>query len=297
MAHVGVFKALHENGITPDLIVGSSIGSVLGAVYAYIKDPALVEVFADKFSSNKMMQRMERIITRHGENAFSKGLSFLSFTFGLVHAFWREGILSEEMVKRSYSKILGEGVLFSNKFLIEDTAIPFAALTTDYNTAEAVAVTRGELPTYLYASSAFPGLCKPVIHGSRMLMDGGITSVVPVLAAHLLGAKKIIAVDTYPDIRQPAFKNGINAINLATDIRGHRLNIVEKDMADIVITPDINKYKFYEFSKLNACKEAGYRATIEQMKHIGAVAACPKVDTDLDIKRQAMESLYPFAVI
>ena len=297
MAHVGVFKALHEHGIEPDLIVGSSIGSVFGAVYAYIRDPSLVEGFAERFANNAMLRKMERSLPRRGGNLLARGVSVMSFACGVLHAFWRQGILSEDLVKRYYNNILGEGVLFSNRFLIEDTAIPFAALTTDYRTAEAVAVTKGELPTFLYASSAFPGLCKPVLHGGRMLMDGGIISVVPVIAAHMLGARKIIAVDTEPTVKQTAFKTGIQAINLATDIRGHRLNIVEKSLADVVISPDIKSYKFFEFSKATACKQAGYEATLKALDRIEAAAACPKVDENMSIKRKAMEAFYPFAVI
>jgi len=297
MAHVGVFKALHEHGIEPDLIVGSSIGSVLGAVYAYMKDPVYVEGFANKFSSNKIMQRMERTINRHGETVFSRIVSFLAFSSGIIHAFWRQGIVSEELVKKAYSNILGDGVLLSRKFLIEDTAIPFAALTTDYNTAEAVAVTKGELPTILYASSAYPGLCKPVLYGGRVLMDGGVISVVPVLAAHLLGAKKIIAVDTEPKATKKACKNGVEVINHAADIRGHRLNIFEKNLADIVISPDINGYKFYEFSKMNECKDAGYRETVKTIDRIKGLVSSPDYDSEIYHKRQTMEAYYPFAVI
>ncbi len=297
MAHAGVFKALHEHGIEPDLIVGSSIGSVLGAVYAYLQDPVYVEGFANRFSSNKMLQKMERTINRHGETVFSKATSFLAFSFGIINAFRRQGIVSEELVKKIYANILGDGVLLSRKFLIEDTAIPFAALTTDYNTAEAVAVTKGELPTILYASSAYPGLCKPVLYGGRVLMDGGVISVVPVLAAHLLGAKKIIAIDTESKTAQKSFKNGVEVINHAANIRGHRLNIVEKKLADIVISPDINGYKFYEFSKMKECQEAGYKETIKAIDRIKGLVSSPDHDSEIYHKRQTMEAYYPFAVI
>ncbi|MCD6570079.1 MAG: patatin-like phospholipase family protein [Deltaproteobacteria bacterium] len=296
MAHVGVFKALHENGIEPDLVVGSSIGAVLGAVYAYIKDPSYVERFADRFSSNRMVLTLERSLGSNNGNPISRVGTFLSFTFGLFHGFWRQGILSQEFVKKVYKNILGDGVLFNRNFNIEDTAIPFAPLTTDYSTAEAVAVTKGDLPTFLYASSAFPGLCKPVLHGTRVLMDGGIISVVPVMAAHLLGAKRIIAIDTEEEVTKPRYKNAIEAISMATGIRGHRLNIVEKNLADIVVSPYINGYKWYEFSKVNECKEAGYNAAIQNIDGIKALIGSSP-DEDIYHKRDAMAELYPFAVI
>jgi len=297
MAHLGVFRALHENGIEPDLIVGCSVGSVLGAVYAYIKDPNYVDLFANKFSNNKMLGRMEQSINRNRGNLLTKTISFMTFTFGFLNSLWRMGILSEELVKKAYTNILGDGVLHSNKFMIEDTAIPFAALTTDYNTAEAVAVTKGELPTFLYASCAFPGLCKPVMHNDRVLMDGGIISVVPVMAAHLLGAKKIIAVDTEPKVHKRRCDNALQAMDHAANIRGHRLNIVEKNLADITISPNINGYKFYEFSKMNECRKAGYQETIKVIDTIKTLADCPKEDRRKYLQRISMEANYPFAVI
>lgn len=295
MAHAGVFRALHDNGIEPDLIVGSSIGSVLGAVYAYKKDPLYVEGFAWSFSNNKTMQRLENSLNRHRGTMFSKAVSTASYAIGLMHAFWRQGILSEDLVKKAFKNVLGNGILLSRKFLFEDTAIPFAALTTDYASAEAVAVTHGELPTFLYASAAFPGICKPVIFNNRVLMDGGIISVVPVMAAHLLGAQKIIAIDTEPKVTKSFYKNAIQAINMATDIRGHRLNIVEKNLADITISPDIKHYKFYEFSKMEECKKAGYDATMQAMDKIKDIVSA--TDSVKIQGRQAMEPFYPFAVI
>jgi len=295
MAHLGVFRALHENGIEPDLIVGSSIGSVLGGVYAYIRDPHYVDIFADKFSKNPTFIRLENILNGSGGNILTKVLSKVAYAASIVHACSRHGFLSEELVRRAFSNILGKGVLNSHKFLLEDTAIPFAALTTDYASAEAVAVTQGELPTFLYASSAFPGICKPVRHGKRVLMDGGIISVLPVMAAHLLGAKKIIAIDTEAVVTRSELKNSIQSINTATDIRGHRLNIIEKNLADITISPSIKDYRFFEFSKWEICRKAGYDAAIAEMDMIKTLAGDSASKKSQN--RVNYEPYYPFAVI
>ncbi len=295
MAHLGVFRALHEHGIEPDLIVGSSIGSVLGGVYAYIRDPHYVDIFADKFSKNETLIRLENILRGSGGNILTKLISKTAYAASVIHACRRHGFLSEELVRKAFRNILGKGILNSHKFLLEDTAIPFAALTTDYASAEAVAVTQGELPKFLYASSAFPGICKPVLHGDRVLMDGGIISVLPVMAAHLLGAKKIIAVDTEAVVTRSHLKNSIQSINTATDIRGFRLNIVEKGLADITISPAIKNYRFFEFSKWEACRKAGYDSTIECIDSIKSIASSS--ESVKSYQRTSYESYYPFAVI
>lgn len=297
LCHVGVFRALHEHGIEPDLVVGSSIGSVLGAVYAYIREPRYVESFAQRFSSNPLLLKLERSINRTRCSSAGRLGSCMSVMFGTFHAFWRHGILSEDLVRHAFRHILGENILQANRFLIEDTAIPFAALTTDSRSAEAVAVTRGEMPTFLYASSAFPGLCKPVRHAGRLLMDGGVISVVPVLAAHLLGARRIIAVDTETSVVGSSCVNGLEAINLATDIRASWINRVEKDLADITISPQVKQCRFYEFSRADECRRAGYKAALSLMPQVERLMARREPEEEKLHMRRALEPSYPFAVI
>jgi NTE family protein len=297
MAHTGVIRALYENGLEPDIVVGSSVGSVFGGVYAYVKNPDSLDRFADNFSNNIMMKRLENALKRRSGGVLSKAAGKASYFFYVLYASMCQGVFSEHLMKKAYSNILGKGILLNHKFMIENTGIPFSALTTDYNSAEAVAITKGEMPTFLYASCAFPGLCKPVSFNGRALMDGGVVSNIPVMAAHLLGARNIIAVDTEQHLAAPVYKNAFQSINVATEIRGYRWNIVEKELADIVITPDIKHYRFYEFSKARTCREEGYSAASASMDAIKELFNKKESTSMKHERRTHMEQLYPFAVI
>jgi len=297
MAHVGVFLELEKEGIHPDLIVGSSIGSVMGSVYAYKNEAAFVHDFARKFSSNRLALLLERYMTTDPHNFFSKLLSFFSFTAGFVHSYWNQGFLSYSLVKRAYQDVFGKDVLSSRTFNIEDCKIPFAALTADLNTGNAVILSHGDLAKAVFASSAMPGICKPLDWDHMLLLDGGVISLVPVLAAHLLGAKKIIAVDTETKIKASIYKNSIETIDTASSMRGYRWNMMETKMADIVLPLEgISEHSFYQFSHAGQCVEIGHRAIRSKMQEVkDLIAARP--DNAKIRRRKELESFYPYVII
>lgn len=280
MAHVGVFSELEKRGIVPDLIVGTSIGSVVGGVYAYKNDAAFLEDFAGRFADNPVMRVMERGFVQQG-NGNKRGraplrrmASFASYLSGVTHSYWREGYLSSPMLQRVYRNVLGRGVLESRSFFAEDTAIDYAAVAADMWSGNAAVLTSGSMPDVMYASSAYPGVCKPIeMHGMK-LIDGGVISTVPVLAAHLLGAERIIAVETEAGLNGNGASSAVETLNYAGGLRGWRWNMLETGLADVVVeTEDIRKYRFYEFSRAGECLQAGRDAVLDKMDCIEAVVA------------------------
>ncbi len=161
-AHIGVLRALGEAGIDFDVVAGTSIGALVGAVYASGKLPEL-----------------ERISRRYGV----KDLPFL-----LGPTWPRKGLFSGNYIER----LLNDIVHVEN---IEDLGKPFAALAVDLNKAEVVTFTRGNLYRAVHASMSIPGLFKPVIDGDKILVDGGVLEPVPVNALRRLGAGVVVAVD------------------------------------------------------------------------------------------------------
>lgn len=161
-AHIGVLRALGEAGIDFDVVAGTSIGALVGAVYASGKLPEL-----------------ERISRRYGV----KDLPFL-----LGPTWPRKGLFSGNYIER----LLNDIVHVEN---IEDLGKPFAALAVDLNKAEVVTFTRGNLYRAVHASMSIPGLFKPVIDGDKILVDGGVLEPVPVNALRRLGAGVVVVVD------------------------------------------------------------------------------------------------------
>jgi len=166
-AHIGVMRALLAHGIIPDVIVGTSIGAVVGGCYAA-----------------KELDNLE---------TWSRSLTV-------------RGILSYLDISLSGAGLIGGGHLAARlqaalkESRIDDLPIRFAAIATEFNTGHEIWLTRGRLSDALRASYALPGIFPPVLIGGRWLVDGALVNPVPVSAARALGARLVIAVNLNSDL-------------------------------------------------------------------------------------------------
>jgi NTE family protein len=166
-AHIGVMRTLAKHGIVPDVIVGTSIGAVVGGCYA-----------ANELDS---IETWARSLTVRGV------LGYLDVSLsgaGLI----RGGHLAKRLTES----------LKDTK--IDDLPIRFAAIATEFNTGHEIWLTRGRLAEALRASYALPGIFPPVLIGGRWLVDGALVNPVPVSAARALGARLVIAVNLNSDL-------------------------------------------------------------------------------------------------
>ena len=163
-AHIGVLNALNDAGIPIDIIAGTSIGALVGAVYAagHLKE----------LEEKSSLLRITDIPMLLSPTVSAKGL------------FSGKQVLS----------LLDEFVDYEN---IEDLPIPFAAVAADLLASEAVVFTRGNIRQAVRASIAIPVIFTPVTLGDRTLVDGGTVDPVPVETARALGADIVIAIDLF----------------------------------------------------------------------------------------------------
>jgi len=161
-AHVGALRALEEAGIKPDIVVGTSAGSVVGAAYASGMTPGQIKTAALEV----------------------KVSSLLDFTFS------SGGIIRGNKLADWVSSMTGQ-------VPIEQFPIRFAAVATDLESGQPVLIDRGAAGRAIQASSAVPGVNVPVAYNNGHLIDGGITSLVPVRFARAMGADIVIAIDIY----------------------------------------------------------------------------------------------------
>jgi NTE family protein len=166
-AHIGVIRALEANGIVPDVIVGTSIGAVVGGCYAA-----------------KEMDNLD---------SWARTLTV-------------RGVLSYLDISLSGSGLIGGGHLAAQletglkESRVEDLPIRFAAIATEFTTGHEIWLTRGRLSDALRASYSLPGIFPPVLIGGRWLVDGALVNPVPVSAARALGARLVIAVNLNSDL-------------------------------------------------------------------------------------------------
>lgn len=171
LAHIGVLKALEEEGIEIDVIAGTSIGAFIGALYAAGVPVAQMEEVA----LNVDWRRLARLIDPTFPSA------------GLIDGKKVSLFMSELLPVRTF----------------EELRIPLAVIATDLETGEALIVKKGQLLIALQAAIAFPGIFPPIRFGDRFLVDGGLCNPVPIDVTIDLGADVVIGVCAIPTVRKP----------------------------------------------------------------------------------------------
>ncbi len=236
-AHIGVIKALEAQGIFPDMVVGTSAGSLVGALYAAGNNGFALQKLA--------MEMDEAAISDWSVPLFSQS----------------SGVIKGEAVQLYVNRAV-------NNQPIEKLKIPFGAVATDLHTGQAILFRRGNTGAAVRASSAVPGVFQPMKIGGATYVDGGLVSPVPVSFARKMGADFVIAVNisVQPEA-QPA--SGTLEILLQTfAIMGQSLNQYELRDADVVIRPELATMKGNDFQQWNVAIMAGERAATMQMGEI-----------------------------
>lgn len=233
-AHVGVLNALDRAGITPDLIVGTSSGGLIGVLYSSgIRGEALTQL--------AMNTKREQVI---------------DYTTS------KRGWINGDSLQKFVNEKLG------NK-LLQELEIPVAVVSTDLHAGTKKVFTRGDTGIAVRAASSFPGLFKPVAIAAREYVDGGVLSPVPVDTAIELGADIVIAVDV---ARAPSNERDIDGwidvLHQSYLIMARAMSSVEIANADVVIRPDIGDMSLLEFDQRRFAIDAGFLAAEEVIPRI-----------------------------
>lgn len=240
-AHVGVIKVLEQNGIKPDLIVGSSAGSIVGALYA----SGLTATEVDSALAAMDMSLFNDVVWPR---------------FGVLPG--ELGVVSGEKLRRFISDRL-------KRPLIQDFPIRFAAVATDLDSGAARAFNAGDASLAVKASVAVPGLMSPVPIAGRRYADGQIASPIPVQAARRLGARTVIAVDVIYPPDDSSLTNPLSVLFQAFLISTYRLREVQLRDADVVIAPEIERTSGqFGMDAREKLIEAGERAAREALPRI-----------------------------
>jgi NTE family protein len=166
-AHIGVMRTLVAHGIVPDVIVGTSIGAVVGGCYA-ARQLDTLETWARGLTVRGVLGNLDINLSGTG------------------------------LIRGSHLAARLEAALPDIR--IDDLPLRFAAIATEFNTGHEIWLTRGRLSDALRASYALPGIFPPVLIGGRWLVDGALVNPVPVSAARALGARLVIAVNLNSDL-------------------------------------------------------------------------------------------------
>ncbi|RJG04193.1 patatin-like phospholipase family protein [Noviherbaspirillum sedimenti] len=236
-AHIGVIKVLEAQGIVPDIVVGTSAGSLVGALYA---------AGNNGFALHKLALEME-------EGAISDWS---------VPLFARSsGVLKGEALQGYVNKAV-------HNIPLEKLKIPFGAVATDLRTGAPVVFRKGNTGLAVRASSAVPSVFQPVQVGGHTYVDGGLVSPVPVRFAREMGADFVIAVNisAQPDAQQAS--SSVEVLLQTFAIMGQSINQYELKEADVVIKPGLGNMKGGDFAGRNLAILAGEQAALSQLAEI-----------------------------
>ncbi len=237
-AHIGVIKALEAQGIVPDIIVGTSAGSVVGALYA------------GGFSGFEL----QRLALQMDESAIADW-----------QLPWR-GVIRGEALQNYVNKTLENRP-------IERLPRKFAVTATDLQSGELVVFERGNTGMAVRASSSVPAVFQPVSINGREYVDGGLVSPVPARAARRLGADVVIAVDISSRPAAQATAGTLDVLLQTFAIMGQSIAAYELQDADIVIRPALGATKGTDFAARNLSILEGEAAAAMHMKRIQEVIA------------------------
>ena len=232
-AHIGVLKILESNKVPIHLIVGTSVGSAVGSLYAY---------GYDAFQLQKMSFSIEKgdiIDLAIPDNGFIKGEKL------------------EEFINKSV-----------NYTPMEKLKIPFYAVATDIQNGQEVVFGRGNTGQAVRASCSIPGVFRPVKIADRMYVDGGTVSPVAVDVAKRFGADIVIAVDISASGERTFPGNTIETILQSINIMYSKLASVQLPLADVVIKPKVGYIGSADFSKRHEAILEGEKAAIEALPQI-----------------------------
>ena len=259
LGQIGVLKALKKQSIPVHMVAGTSIGAVIGAMYAATLDPDWIENKFKEFIDSEAYKRigLHRLIPTSQPNSsiFQTAATYMKNQIIINLANDRLGILKQERL----SEII-EYLLPVKTF--EELKIPFSCLAVDLNSGEDVVFNSGNLIEAIVASSAIPGYIPPIEKNGMLLTDGAVSCPVPVKTVRKMGADFRISVDVglnhFEPLKNP---NLLQVLGRAEQITSTRLGEVKSEKADITIRPDTMNVFWAEFNKIDQLVKLGAEAT------------------------------------
>jgi NTE family protein len=268
-AHIGVLKVLEKAGIKIDYIGGTSMGAVVGGLYASGYSAAQIDsIFHDTNFNELLTDYTPRVnksfYEKRNDELYAITLPFKKLSIGVPIAL-SKGIYNYNLLHK-----LTHPVRHVRDF--SKLPIPFLCIATNIETGEQQVLNQGSLPQALLASSAFPSLFSPVEINGKILIDGGVSNNYPIDEVRNMGADIIIGVDVQDDLKSR------NSLREATQILLQISNLqVMKGMkdkiskTDIYIKPDISNYSVISFDEENEIIQKGEEATqkvIDKIKNL-----------------------------
>ena len=294
LAHIGALKEIERAGIKIDYIGGTSMGAIIGGLYAcgYTAnelDSIFSTADADAILQDKIPRDNKTFYEKNNDEVYAVTLPFQNFKVSVPRGL-SKGLYNYHLISK-----LTHNYRHTNDF--NQLKIPFVCIATDVETGEEVVFRNGNLPLCLSASGAFPSLYAPVKIQNRFYIDGGVTNNFPVEEVKKMGADIIIGVNVQDNLKY------IEEISGATGVLNQISNFItleglkdKEKLIDIYIKPNIKGYSVISFEEGTSIIQTGVDAcqpVWEKLKALGTPATAttpqPPLETTLNINGIGIE--------
>ncbi|MBE6229193.1 MAG: patatin [Bacteroidales bacterium] len=283
-AHVGVIKALEESGVKVDMVVGTSIGGIVGGLFAMGYDSQKMDSlfrsvdwsyllsnnvprkdlsFDKKQMDDKYLFKLP-FATLYDRNSKEQRKQMGEDDLQAAVTQFPAGLVNGQNVFNLLTTLSG-GYQDSIDFQ-KDLPVPFACVATDLATGNQVVLDKGYLPSAIRATMAIPGYFTPVTIDGKVLVDGGMVNNFPTDVARSMGADIVIGVDIQNDLRSTEELNSLPQIfNQIIGLMGNERFETNLKLADVLVKPDVKDYGMFSFtpSAIDSLITNGYAAGVQ----------------------------------
>ncbi len=283
MAHIGVIEVFNEHGIPIDRIAGTSMGSIVGGLYAagYSTD-AMKDIINDIDWSETFSNEPRRRSSYISEKTIREWPLF-ELRFQGLKAAIPSSLSSGQRISQLLTW-LTLGPTFSCDRDFSRLPIPFRSVTTDLDTGESVVLSSGNLGQAIQASSTVPLLFSPVVIQGRSLVDGGLKDNLPVDTVRDMGGDIVVAVSIDESLHDSGdLDNPLNVADQVSSILMRNITQLSRDAADVLVVPDVEGYSSSEFSRMEGLIEMGRQS---------AEKAVPELQSKIDSAKANSEKMH-----
>lgn len=265
-AHIGVLKALEKAGVKIDFIGGTSMGAVVGGLYASGYSATQIDSIFFNTNFDELLQdyiprSSKSFYEKRNDEMYTITLPFNKLKIGIPIA------LSKGMYNYNLLSKLTHKVRNVNNF--EKLPIPFLCVATDIEKGESIVLKKGYLAQAMLASSAFPSLFSPVEIDGKLLIDGGVMDNYPVDEVRKMGADIIIGVDVQDDLKDRNYlKDATRILVQITNLDMIKSMEQKKKITDVYIKPDVSNYGVISFDKGQEIIKIGEEAAMAEIEKI-----------------------------
>ncbi|MBU0529311.1 patatin-like phospholipase family protein [bacterium] len=261
-AHIGVLKVLHNNGVIPDVIGGTSAGAAIGAMYAATKDPEWVDKRFKEFINSDVYEEMGvgRLQSdQNPESVIGQATKYIQDKLVFAMVLTRTSIIKKDRLAKALDYLIPVKTF-------EELKIPLNVYATDLQSGETICYNKGDLIDAVTQSGSIPGFVEPTKQKDKLIVDAGVSAPLPV--RELKGkADFIIGVDISRGAPKIPMKkvNIIEIITRAERITSQYYTDMLSNEADFVIRPDVLGLHWSAFNKYDILVENGISAAKEKI--------------------------------